>query len=130
MPASWELENQTQFTVEEPFMEDPLAPPVSNEAPKPKVPFLKRRKTIVGLLVLTLVISLGLLFGYAQYVAWQRRLSEPPVPVVPTAAPLQRSSLYEEAQALKGQLKLADPVKQELLFPQIDPELRLEEKRL
>lgn len=122
------LENQTQFSVEEPFFEEPELIPGQKGMEKPHVPLLKRRKTILAILILTICASLGILFGYAQYVEWQKKLREPVPVVVPTPMQMTPSELSSEVQSLRLELKQADPVRQELLFPQIDLFLRMEEK--
>lgn len=126
--ANTHFENQTQFSAEEPFFENPGQVPVGEVVVKERVPLLKRRKSMIALLSVVAVSSLLLLYGYAQYVTWQRRLGTPEEIMVPTPAPLAPSELSAQAQSLRAELKLADPVKQELLFPQIDLSLRLEER--
>lgn len=121
--------NQTQFSTEEPFFEDPNVIPEEPKAYKPPVPFFKRRKTIIGLTLVLVVLGLGLLFGYAYYVEWLRRIQEPPIVLEPTRPPVTFTELSQEAEALRLQLKTADPEERELIFPPIDMSLRMEEAR-
>ncbi len=119
--------NQTQFSTEEPFFENPSAIPEEPKEYKPPVPFFRRRKTIVGLTIGLILLGLGALLGYSEYVAWLRRIQESPVIAEPTRPPITYTELAQEAEVLRQQLKSADPEERELIFPPIDMQLRMEE---
>lgn len=120
------LDNQTQFSTEEPFLEDPNRIPDEPKAYVPPVPFLKRRKTIIGITLVLVVIGLSILFGYARYVEWLRRIQEPPIVAEPARAPVTFTELAQEAEALNRELELADPEERSLVFPTIDAGIRME----
>lgn len=121
-----DIGDQTRFSTEEPFLEDPNLIPAEPKAYVPPVPFLKRRKTIVGIILLLIVLGLGTLFGYAKYVEWLRRIQEPPVVAGPTLPSVTFTELAQEAEALSRELTLADPEERALVFPTIDAGIRME----
>lgn len=118
--------NQTQFSFEEPIFEDTAVyaeeKPVEDAAPKPK----KSKKIVVIAIVGGIVLILGLLIliivsmrnGVEEIVE-----TEPEVIVPQELSPLQKR--IEDAREL---LELADPSKQDLAFPPVNMEIRLDQK--
>lgn len=118
--------DQTQFSTEEPFLENPNAIPEEPKEYKPPVPFFKRRKTIIGLTFLLFLLGLGILYGYTLYVEWQRRIQLPPDVVEPSRPPLTFTELSQEAEALQRELRMADPVERIIILPPLDAGIRME----
>lgn len=118
--------NQTQFSAEEPFFEQPIALPQEERAVKPTVPFFKRRKTIIVLIACITVVLLIVLYVANLIIERNRRLGEPPdVTITPPAAEPDNQYL-KEVEMLQAEWKEADPAQLELLPPAVDFTIRLD----
>lgn len=120
------IQDQTQFSIEEPFLESPVVIPSEEVEKKAPVPFLRRRKTIlIGIIILVLFL-IGGLYLYALVIQQSRLLGDPNEVVIVTPAPKPQSSFSVEVKQLQDELNIADPVNQELLIPSLDDKIRLE----
>lgn len=121
--------NQTQFSTEQPFFEQPVVPPTEERLVKPKVPFFKRRKTIVAAIILTTAMTLLLLFALNAYIEYRKRLGIGPAVIVPTPTPEAANQYVLEVEQLQKEWKAADPNQSELQPPAVDMSLRLDSTR-
>jgi hypothetical protein len=126
MRQSIEAHNQTQFSAEEPFFEQPVDLPQAEQVVKPKVPFFKRRKTIILIICAITLLLLFILFLVNLIVERNRRLGAAPDVVVATPTPAPIDSLVEQVEQLRMQWKAADPTQIELQPPAVDPTIRLD----
>lgn len=118
--------NQTQFSAEEPFFEQPVSLPQETRVVKPVVPFFKRRKTIIALIIVASVILLFTLFIISIIVERNRRLGIGPEVTTATPTPAVSNSLVQEVEQLRLEWKAADPSQLELQPPAVDMMLRLD----
>lgn len=122
--------DQTRFSVEEPLFEQMghmPAPDVVEVAPK--IPLLKQRKFVLGLIAGITVLVLGLLFLINAYIAQQKLVKEPEIPDDPgqTAAGVSHP-LLQRIMSSEAELKDADPSGQELVYPALDYKIRIDPK--
>lgn len=123
--------DQTRFSVEEPMYEGMTPYPVDEQPQQvEKVPLLKRRKVVVGLIAGVILLVILILVIISVLVAQNRR------PTIPDATPLpleQRNSdaafLEKKVNALQRELEAADPNKRELTFPSVDFTIRIDEAK-
>lgn len=124
--------DQTRFSVEEPMFEG-MAPYPVDDTPKKtaeKVPLLKQRKVIIGLIVGVVFLVLLILLVISSFIAQNRR----PTVLDATPLPLETKNsdadfLEKKVNALQKELEAADPNKRELTFPSVDFNIRIDEKK-
>lgn len=121
-------QNQTQFSAEQPFFEQPVPLPQEDHIVKPTVPFFRRRKTIILLITIATIVLLLILFIVNAIIERNKRLGTPPDVSVATPSPASNDPLVNEVLQLRDEWKAADPSQIELQPPAIDTELRLEPK--
>lgn len=100
----------------QPYWQEPA--PVKKPAPKQKILFVAGGISLV-IIILFLVILLV-----------SKKKAEPSSSVTPTAAPISKipnSAAGQQLEELQTQLEAADPTKKELLFPQVDLEIKVAE---
>jgi hypothetical protein len=124
--AAIESTNQTQFSAEQPFFEQPIGLPQEERVVKPVVPFFKRRKTIILIITTITVILLLILFVINLIVERNRRLGKPSDVIIATPTPVTANNLQLEVEQLKQEWKAADPTQLELQPPAIDYAIRLD----
>ncbi len=124
-----DLQNQTQFLAEEPFFEQPIPLPTTAVAAKPFVPFFKRRKTIIFLILASTLVLLMIIFVVNLIVERNRKLGLPQQFSLATPSPSPQNTYVLEVEKLRTELKAADPTVLELQPPAVDPTIRLDEKR-
>lgn len=120
--------DQTRFSLEEPLFEDMVQMPQPEpEDLPPKVPLFKQKKFIIGLIVGITVFVLIILYAINVYIENQKLIGEPELPtdsgqtdVQPTHPLLQRIMIAEE------ELEMADPSEQELIYPSLDYDIRID----
>mgnify|MGYP000922341031 CR=1 FL=1 len=127
-PEPLESHNQTQFSAEEPFYEEPVALPQTERVIKPVVPFFKRRKTIIVLIVGATAVLLVALFVINMIIEQNRRLGDPADVTVAPPAPMTTNALVQEVEQLRTEWKAADPSKIELQLPAVDLSIRLDDR--
>lgn len=128
MQETNEVHNQTQFSAEEPFFEQPIPLPQVDRPVKTTVPFFKRRKTIILLILVATLTLLFVLYVVNQIVERNRRLGTAPEIVVASPTPTPVDTLVLEVEQLRTQWKQADPSQVELQPPAIDPTIRLDQR--
>lgn len=124
--AAIESTNQTQFSAEQPFFEQPIGLPQEERVVKPIVPFFKRRKTIILSITIVTVVLLFILFVINLIVERNRRLGIAPGISVATPSPIAANNLQLEVEQLKREWKAANPTQLELQPPALDYEIRLD----
>lgn len=96
-------------------------------APTQKVPLLKQRRVIIGLIVGVTVFVVLLLVIINAIVARNRRPEAPeatPLPLNITSS--EAAFLENKVKALQAELEAADPNKRELTFPAVDFDIRID----
>ena len=127
--AIYDPHNQTQFSAEEPFFEQPVALPQSEVVIREKVPFWRRRKTVIFLIITGTALLLLILFGMSVYIENRRRIhGEVPVEITPPPAP-SVNEYTKDVDNLRIELKAADPAEPPLQVPNVDYEIRLDERK-
>ncbi len=119
--------NQTQFSAEEPFYEEPVALPQTAQVIKPVVPFFKRRKTIIALIAGATALLLLALFIINMIIEQNRRLGDPADVSIAPPTPVTANVLVQEVEQLRTEWKAADPSKIELQLPAVDLSIRLDD---
>ncbi|MBP7876316.1 hypothetical protein KA012_04960 [Candidatus Woesebacteria bacterium] len=127
MTAAQNELNQTQFSTEEPFFEQPGAVFQEAQEIKQVVPFFKRRKTIISLIIVVTLLLLFVLFVINLIVERNRRLGAPPVITTETPAPTTANTYAQEVEQLRLEWKAVDPSQSELQPPSVDPSIRLDQ---
>lgn len=126
MKQTIEVHNQTQFSAEEPFFEQPVGLPQTQQVVKPVVPFFKRRKTIILIISAITLLLLFVLFVVNLIIERNRRLGQSPEVTVTAPTPTPEDSLVQHVEQLRLQWKEADPSQIELQPPAVDPTIRLD----
>lgn len=116
------LTNQTQFSYEEPYRETPTAHQSDDEVVKKPTSKLGKLLMIVGGIFAVLLMALVLL-GRRPAVTQQSPFQQP---VIVTPAPQETNPLADRVERLEKELQDADPVKQTLLFPPVELNIRLD----
>lgn len=117
--------NQTQFSFEEPIFEDQMVyaeeKPLADPSQKPK----KSKKVVIFAIVGFVFFLILVILGIASMgnKTEENTETEPEVVVTKELGPLQKR--IEDAREL---LDLADPTKQDLSFPPVNMEIRLDPK--
>ena len=123
--------DQTRFSLEEPLFEQmgQLPPePVPDDLP-PKVPLLKQKKFVIGLIAGVTVLVLIILFAINAYIIQQKQVKEPEVPTDSGETGSQANDpLLQRILNAQQTLKEADPSSQELVYPVLDNNIRIDPK--
>lgn len=123
--------DQTRFSLEEPLFEQmgQLPPEPEPEEVAPKVPLLKQKKFVIGLIAGVTFIVLLLLFAINAYISQQKLVGNIPIPESPTTSVTENNDpLYQRITTAQQELKDADPSGQELVYPALDYNLRIDPK--
>lgn len=120
-------ENQTQFSAEEPFFESPGSLPQEERVVAPKVPFFRRRKTIIFTILVATVLLLCILYFVNLIVERNRRLGEAPEVNITAPAAQADNQFVQDVEKLRAQLQSADPSQVELQPPALDLFIRLDQ---
>lgn len=117
-------QNQTQFTADEPLLEQPIQPVVTPTDPAPikKSPPKWLVPAIVGVGVITLLIILIALRSRSE-------INLPPESVVQPPPARELSPLELRLEEIRLQLRAANPTLQELPFPPLDMQLKIDDAR-
>ena len=102
--------------------------PQTERVIKPVVPFFKRRKTIIVLIVGATAVLLVALFVINMIIEQNRRLGDPADVTVAPPAPMTTNALVQEVEQLRTEWKAADPSKIELQLPAVDLSIRLDDR--
>lgn len=124
--------DQTQFSLEEPLFENVAALPPEPEKPKeekPKIPWYKQRKLVILAIVGVSILVLLILYIISMMIAASRApvVSEPEE-VIPVEQ-RSESQLLRRIEITKDELNEADPNQQQLVFPAVDMDVRLDPER-
>ncbi len=129
------LTNQTQFSQEEPYLEphgehepkplDPKTPDLKDQAAPPqKAPLSMQMKILIGasavLIVLVLVLLITSRNGSTQQTV------EPEPTITPSTIPAAANPLLNRVDSLKAAHDTADPSENDLSFPPVSMDLRLD----
>lgn len=125
--------NQTQFSLEEPFLQ-PVEASSSQKKKKPEQDKKKQQlqkpplKTFVVIFLSVIVFCIMILLLFVN------RESVQPENLLPSASntpsdDTQRTPLQEQMSDFAELLERSDPAKQALIFPPVDMELRLDDKK-
>jgi len=120
------LTNQTQFSYEEPYRESSRV--VAGEA-EPATPKPNSKKKLIILVGIGIFLLFFVLILLAAMRPKQIEVGQFQQPVFATPVPVEVSPLLERVNRLEAELQDADPVKQSLVFPPVDMEIRLDPKK-
>ncbi|MFZ1721697.1 MAG: hypothetical protein WAU07_04280 [Microgenomates group bacterium] len=124
--------NQTHFSQEEPILESggssqpPQAvatPPVTAVPTVAKKPLTIRVKILIGSSLFLLVLLI--LLAFASQNNSEKKPVTPQETIVPSAIPEAANPLLDRVDSLKDARTKADPSENDLSFPPVDMELRL-----
>lgn len=120
--------NQTKFSLEEPLFEQAgQIPGPENPEPVRKTPLLRQKKFVIALIGVVTVIVLLLLFLINSYIATHKKVQDqaPPESEVETNTG-STDPLYLRIKSAQEELKDADPSEQDLVYPSMDYDIRLD----
>lgn len=121
--------DQTQFSLEEPLFENVAPLPPEPEKPKeytPKIPWYKQRKLVILAIVGVSILVLLILYLISIIVAASRApVVSKPEEVLPVEQ-RPESQLLQRIKITRDELNEADPNQQQLVFPAVDMDLRLD----
>lgn len=117
--------NQTQFAFEEPIYEDrnvemPVEKPVEND-PTEKKEVKRKQKAFLAIVILLIFVSALIIL-----ITNGKETVEEAVVNDPEKIEEELSPLMIRIEKLRVELEEADPTKQDLVFPPVDMELRLD----
>lgn len=120
--------NQTKFSLEEPLFEQMgQIPGPENPEVQVKTPLLKQKKFIIALIVIITLFVLFLLFIINAYISQQKLVQEQEPPESTVQQPSDPDHpLYQRIKSAQSELKDADPSKQDLVYPTMDHDIRLD----
>jgi len=121
--------DQTQFSLEEPLHEN-LAQLPQEEKPvedKPKVPLLKRKKVVAGIIAGIIFFVIILLVIVNAIIARSRRPIAPDITPLPTGAGGPTHPIEAKIDTLEDQLKAYDESQSNLVMPAVDFEISIDE---
>lgn len=125
--------DQTQFSLEEPLFEGMVQippEPVEPTEEKPKIVWYKQRKLVIAAIIGVTIFVILLLFIINMIIVASRAPFVPDSEAVLTPTPAVSTELLDRIEATQEELKEADPNQQQLVFPAVDMEIRLDpEKR-
>ncbi len=126
IPTSFD---QTQFSLEEPMYEGlaSLPPEENPEEPQPKVPLLKQRKFVIGLIVGTIFLVLVLLMVINAVIARNRRPIAPNVTPLPSNTTTFSHPIEAKIDILQNQLETYEDDQSTLVLPAVDYLISLDE---
>lgn len=124
-------QSQTRFSLEKPLFEQMGQIPIDEpENPVPKVPLLKQKKFIILLIAGITVLILVILFIVNAYISQQKKVHTDGTPEETEAAsPGSSEPLKRRIDSAQKELKDADPSQQDLVYPTMDYQLRLDSKK-
>lgn len=120
-------DSQTQFSAEEPFFENPGSLPQEEKVVVPAVPFFRRRKTIIFIILVATVLLMCVLYVVNLIVERNRKLGEAPEVTITAPTTDTDNQYLRDVQALRAELKAADPSQVELQPPSLDFYIRLDQ---
>jgi ribosomal protein S17 len=122
--------DQTRFSVEEPLFEQMGHVPEPDVVEiAPRTPLLKQKKFVIGLIAGITIVILGLLFVINAYIAQQKLVKEPDLPDDPGQTTTGISHpLLQRIMSSETELKAADPSGQDLVYPALDYNIRIDPK--
>lgn len=128
------LTNQTQFSQEEPYLERQIkdqskdsvkeAPPKEAVVAPSKPPLSMRVKILIGSSGFLVVLLLVLLVASKN--GSKTQTLEPEPTIVPSAVPAAANPLLDRVVSLKAAHDTADPSENELSFPPVSMDIRLD----
>jgi hypothetical protein len=123
--------NQTKFSLEEPLFEQMgQIPGPENPEVVVKTPLLKQKKFIIALIGVVTVLVLVILFVVNAYIASQKRVQDQGEPEAsPNTAVDTQHPLYQRIMSAQEELKDADPSEQDLIYPTMNYDIRLDGKK-
>lgn len=121
--------DQTQFSLEEPMYEGlvPLPQEKKIEEVKEKIPLLKQRKFLTGLIVGTILLVLVILLIVNAVIANSRRPIAPEVTPLPSGATTFSHPIEAKIQFLKEELETFEDDQSTLVNPAVDYKITLDE---
>ena len=122
--------DQTQFSLEEPLFQGPAPLPPEPEKPPeavtPRIPWYKQRRLVILAIAGVSILVLIILFIINMIVAASRvPIVSDPVSVI-EKDPAVSSQLLQRIELTKEELTEADPNQQQLVFPSVDMQVRLD----
>ncbi|PIY79479.1 MAG: hypothetical protein COY81_02305 [Candidatus Pacebacteria bacterium CG_4_10_14_0_8_um_filter_43_12] len=123
-------QNQTKFSVEKPLFE-PLVQLPEDENPEliVKVPLLKQKRVIIGLIAGLTLMVLAMLFVVNAYIQNSKLVKNVQPDQTDTASlSANLNPLLLRVMIAQQQLKEADPSKQDLVYPTLDYDIRIDKK--
>jgi hypothetical protein len=123
--------NQTKFSLEEPLFEQTgQIPGPENPEVVIKTPLLKQKKFVIALIAVTTILVLAILFIVNAYIAGQKLVQEQePEDTIDLQAVDPKDPIYLRIRSAQQELKDADPSKQDLIYPTMNYDIRLDEKK-
>ena len=128
------LTNQTQFSQEEPYLERQIkdvpkdvvkeAPPKTEEVAPSKPPLSTRMKILIS--SSGFLVALLLLLLVSSRNGSKTPTIEPEPTIMPTAVPAAANPLLDRVESLKAAHDTADPSENDLSFPPVSMDLRLD----
>lgn len=123
-------QNQTKFSVEKPLFEQMVQIP-EDENPEivVQVPLLKQKRVIIGLIVGLTVVALIILFLVNRYIQNSKLVHTLDTDQPDTATiSANVDPLLLRVMTAQQALKEADPAKQDLIYPTLDYDIKIDEK--
>lgn len=122
--------NQTKFSLEEPLFEQTgQIPGPENPEPVVRTPLLKQKKFVIALIAGVTLFVLLVLFMLNAYITAQKKVQDE-APPDSQAQPDNTSNdpLYLRIKSAQQELKDADPSEQDLVYPSMDYNIRIDKK--
>jgi hypothetical protein len=123
--------NQTKFSLEEPLFEQMgQIPGPENPEVEVKTHLLKQKKFVIALIAVVTLLVLIILFVVNEYISRQKRVQQQePEDSVIEVPENPNHPLYQRIKSAQQELKEADPSEQDLVYPTMDYNISLDEKR-
>ena len=113
--------DQTQFSLEEPMYENMASlPPEPPKEEKPKIPWHKQRKFIVGAIIGTIVLVVLILVLINTIIANSRRLTPEEIQPLPTASPGFSHPIEQKIEFVRTELDPFEEDQSTLVNPAVD----------
>lgn len=121
--------DQTQFSEEEPLFESPESHPKNIQpsvAVTPPANSKHKKMLIIGISIIAIILLIITILALAM--GRPKGEVEESITPSPSPAAITESEMQSRITKLRSDLKEADPTKQDLTFPPVDLELRLDKK--
>lgn len=120
--------NQTKFSLEEPLFEQTGQIPQDEILePQKQKPLLKQKKFVISLIVGVTLLILLLLYLVNAYIESQKLVQDTGTPdATEEAVSGPKHPLLQRIESAQIELKDADPSEQDLVYPTMDYDIRLD----